>query len=108
MVDRERLKYLTRTAFVESKRRLVQDRILKWHTRLVTDDGSVCVMPHIPDSTLSAGNLLGLAFRQLDGDCCGGDDSRYQRLDIGNDARANPVVAGESGVLRRLRQDLRP
>ena len=29
MVDRERLKYLTRKAFVESERRLVRDRILK-------------------------------------------------------------------------------
>jgi hypothetical protein len=41
MVDRERLKYLTRTALVESKRRLVQDRILKWQTRLVSHDGTV-------------------------------------------------------------------
>jgi hypothetical protein len=60
MVDREKLKYLTRKAFVESKRRLVQDRILKWQTRLVSHDGTVYVMPRIPDSTFSAGNLLGL------------------------------------------------
>ena len=60
MVDRERLKYLTRKAFVESKRRLVQDRILKWHRRLVSHDGSVYVMPRFNEGTFSAGNLLGL------------------------------------------------
>jgi hypothetical protein len=61
MVDRERLKYLTRTAFVESKRRLVHDRILKWQTRLVSHDGTVYVTPRVPDATFSAGNLLGLS-----------------------------------------------
>jgi len=60
MVDRERLKYLTRTAFVESKRRLVKDRILNWHTRLVSHDGNVYVMSRIPDAPFRAGNLLGL------------------------------------------------
>jgi nitrite reductase/ring-hydroxylating ferredoxin subunit len=60
MVDRERLKYLTRKAFVETKRRLVQDRVLKWQTRLVSHDGTVYVTPHVPDATFSADNLLGL------------------------------------------------
>jgi nitrite reductase/ring-hydroxylating ferredoxin subunit len=60
MVDRERLKHLTRKAFVESKRRLVQDRILKWHRRLVSHDGSVYVMPRFNEGTFSGGNLLGL------------------------------------------------
>jgi hypothetical protein len=59
-VDRERLKYLTRTAFVESKRRLVQDQILKWHTRLVSHDGTVYVTPRISNTSFSADNLLGL------------------------------------------------
>jgi hypothetical protein len=60
MVDRERLKYLTRKAFVESKRRLVHDRVLKWQTRLVSHDGTVYVTPRVPDATFSADNLLGL------------------------------------------------
>jgi hypothetical protein len=60
MLDRERLKYLTRKAFVESKRRLVQERILKWQTRLVGHDGTVYVTPRVPDATFSADNLLGL------------------------------------------------
>jgi hypothetical protein len=91
VVGRERLKYLTRQTFVESKRMLVQGRILKWQT---SHDGTVYVMPRIPNASFSADNLLGLpsvtGWRLLPR----GDDSRYRRLDTGNDARANPVVAG--------------
>jgi hypothetical protein len=98
MVDRERLKYLTRQAFVDSKRRLVHDRVLKWQTRLVSHDGTVYVTPRVPDATFSTDNLLGLPAANWMGEGCGGDDSRYRRLDPRNDSRARTVVFRRSGI----------
>ena len=55
MVDRETLKYLTRKAFVESKRKLVHNRVPKWHTRIVCQDGIVYVMPPFTQPDLQTG-----------------------------------------------------